>query len=131
MLRAYFEVLLAVREIHALADVALHYEVPAFGIKEHLDAVVHEVVLYAEVYVVRLLGTHVPYRAIHKFEARLNRTGADLADFLFVADTLYVLVGAELEVDLIRIVYRLLRQALANERGQVSANFAGQRQLAV
>ena len=52
-------------------------------------------------------------------------------DLLVVADALDMLVCAELKVDLIRVVYRLLRQALAYERGQVAADFAGQRELAV
>ena len=131
MLRADLKVLLAVREVHAAADVALHDEVATLGVEVHLDAVVHEVVLYAEVDVVRLLSAHVADGAVHELESGLDGAGADAADLLLVADALDVLVGAELEVDLVGVVDGLLGQALANERGQVAADLTGQGELAV
>ena len=125
------KVLVAVVEVDAAADVAVHDEVGALGVEEHLDAVLHQPVLDGEVDVVRLLGAQVADGAVHKLQAGLDGAGAYLAHLLVVADALNVLVRAELEVDLVGVVYGLLGQALAYERGQVAADVAAQAELAV
>ena len=87
--------------------------------------------LDGEVDVVRLLRAQVADGAVHKLEPGLDGSGAYLAYLIVVADALYVLVRAELEVDPVGVVYGLLGQALADERGQVAADVAAQAELAV
>ena len=122
---------MAVVEQDAEAGVAVHYEVAALGVEEHLDAVLYEPVFNPEVYVVRLLGAHVAYRAVDELEAGFNRAGANPADLLVVADALDVLVRAELEVDAVGVVYRLLRKLVAYELGEVAADLVAEGELAV
>ena len=51
---------------------------------------------------VSLLGAEMADRALHKLEIGADRFGADLLDLLLLANAVYIGVGAELEVDLIR-----------------------------
>ena len=125
------EIPVAVVEVDALADVAVHNEVGALGVEQHFHAVLHQPVLYGEVDVVRLLGAEVADRAVDQLQPGLDGAGAYLAHLFVVAYTLNVLVRAELQIDAVGVVYGLLGETFANERRQVAADVAAKAELAV
>ena len=115
----------------AAAAPVTHDDVLARAAEEHLHAVVAQVVLDTEVDLVRLLGAEVADRAVNQAQARADSARADTLDFLRVLKALNVLIGAKLKINAVGIVDDLLRLPLADERGQVAADIAAQRELAV
>ena len=79
----------------------------------------------------RLLGAEVADRAVNQAQARADSARADTLDLLRVLKALNVLIGAKLKINAVGIVDDLLRLPLADERGQVAADIAAQRELAV
>ena len=79
----------------------------------------------------RLLGAEVADRAVDQAQARADGARADLLDLLRILQALDVLVRAELQIDAVGVVDELLRLLLADEGGQVAADIAAQRELAV
>ena len=69
--------------------------------------------------------------AIHEFEPRFNRFFADFLDLVLVAESFYVLVRAEFEINLVGIVDELLREIVPYEFGKLAAHFVRKRQFAV
>ena len=119
-----------VRHDAAAAAVAQD-DVLARAAEEHLHPVVAQVVFDAEVDLVRLLGAEVADRAVDQTQARADGARADLLDLLRILQALDVLVRAELQIDAVGVVDELLRLLLADEGGQVAADIAAQRELAV
>ena len=119
-----------VRHDAAAAPVA-HDDILARAAEEHLHTVIAQVVFDAEVDLVRLLGAKVADRAVDQAQARADGTRADALDLLRVLKALDMLIGAELKINAVGIVDDLLRLPLADERGQVAADIAAQRELAV
>ena len=119
-----------VRHDAAAAAVAQD-DVLARAAEEHLHAVVAQVILDAEVDLMRLLGAEVADRAVDQAQARADGARADLLDLLRILQALDVLVRAELQIDAVGVVDELLRLLLADEGGQVAADIAAQRELAV
>ena len=124
-------VLMPVVRHNAAAAAAAHDDVLARAAEEHLHAVVAQVILDAEVDLMRLLGAEVADRAVDQAQARADGARADALDLLRVLKALDVLIGAELEINAVGIVDDLLRLPLADKRGQVAADIAAQRELAV
>ena len=122
---------LAVGDIYAAADIVFEDDVAAFRAEKHLDAAVAETVLYGEIYALRLLGAHVADGTIHQLEPRADSLFSDLLDFLFVADAFDVLVRAEFEIDLVRVVDEILRLVPAYELGKLAAHLRRKRKFAV
>lgn len=87
---------------------------------------VAQVILNAEVDLVRLLGAEVADRAVDQTQARADGARADLLDLLRILQALDVLVRAKLQIDAVGIVDELLRLLLADEGGQVTADVAAQ-----
>ena len=115
----------------AAAAAVAQDDVLARAAEEHLHAVVAQVVFNAEVDLVRLLGAEVADRAVDQAQARADGARADLLDLLRILQALDVLVRAELQIDAVGVVDELLRLLLADEGGQVAADIAAQRELAV
>ena len=87
---------------------------------------VAQVILNAEVDLVRLLGAEVADRAVDQTQTRADGARADALDLLRILKALDMLVGAELEVNTVGVVDDLLRLPLADERGQIAADVAAQ-----
>ena len=122
---------LRVLDDDALADVLLKDDVVALRAEYHLHAVVAEVVLYGEVYPLRLFRAHVAYGTVHQLQPGFDGFAADLLHLFLVAEPLNVLVRAEFEVDLVRVVDEFLREIVPDEFGQFAAHFIGERKFAV
>ena len=119
-------VLMSVVRHDAAAAAVAHDDVLARAAEEHLHAVVAQVILNAEVDLVRLLGAEVADRAVDQTQARADGARADLLDLLRILQALDVLVRAKLQIDAVGIVDELLRLLLADERGQIAADVAAQ-----
>lgn len=68
---------------------------------------------------------------IHQFEPRLNGALADLLHLFADVQSFDMFVGAEFEIDLIRIVDGILRQRFADQLRKISPDLAAQRQFSV
>ena len=116
---------------HAGAHRAVQQDVLALGLKAHLDAGGEQMVLDVEVELLRLLGAEVADGAVDELQPRLDGALADVLDLGALVDALDLGVGAKFQVDAVGVVDEGLGQLLANEVGQLAADLAGQRQLAV
>ena len=114
--------LAAVRDDNALADAVLNHEVLDVGIEKDIDAVVLKPQLDASVQNLRAFRSEMPDRTVDKLQARTNRAAADFLYLLGLADTLDMRVGAELEIDGIRIIDQRLRFLRADQVRQISAD---------
>ena len=124
-------ILMPVVRYDTAAAAIAHNDVLARAAEEHLYAVVAQIVFDAEVDLMRLLRAEVADRTVDQAQTRADGTRADALDLLRILESLDVLVGAELEVNAVGIVDDLLRLTLADERGQIAADIAAQRELAV
>lgn len=115
---------------NAAAAAAAHDDVLARAAEEHPHAG-RAGVLDAEVDLMRLLGAEVADRAVDQAQARADGARADALDLPPCSQGPDVLIGAELEINAVGIVDDLLRLPLADKRGQVAADIAAQRELAV
>ena len=131
VIRENLYVLVALADIDTLALVALKNYVVAFVAEEHVNAVFDEILLDGIVYVLRLLGAEVAYRAVNEAKTRFYRALSYLLDFLFASDALNMSVRAELEIDAVGIFNSLLRHIVADELGELTADLGAQGQLAV
>ena len=131
VIREDLYVLVALADIDALALVALKNYVVALVAEEHVNAVFDEILLDGIVYVLRLLGAEVAYRAVNEAKTRFYRALSYLLDFLFASDALNMSVRAELEIDAVGIFNSLLRHIVADELGELTAYLGAQGQFAV
>ncbi len=115
----------------AFATVVFEDNVVAFRAKENIHAVRDEILLDVVIDLLRLFGAHMANGAIHEFKSRFNCLFADFLDLLFVAQAFDMLVRAEFEIDIIRIVDEFLRKILSDEFGKRTAYFVGQGKFAV
>ena len=78
-----------------------------------------------------MLGAEVTDGAVDEPQTRHDGALTYLLDLLGVAETLDMGISAELEVDFIRIVYRLGGKLLTDKRRQISADIGAERELTV
>ena len=123
--------LIAVLQQYALALLILKDDVLALGIEQHLHAVVGQIVLDGQIQLLRLLCAQMADRAVHQLQAGMDGVLADLLDLLAGVDALHMGVCAELKIDLVGVVDKLLCKLLSDQGGQVAAHLIGEAQLAI
>ena len=131
MLCLYGAALLAVSDIHSLTFLAFEYKVGAFPAKQHLYAVALQILFYGKVKILSLFCSQMPYRAIHKAKSGLYGTLANILYLLGITYSLHPGACSEFKINLIRIIYRFLRNVRSYETWQVASHLAAQRQLTV
>ena len=131
VLRAQFPLARRARQQDAHAARALDEQVAALVAKEDFHAGVEQVVLDVFINLLGALGAQMPDGAVDQLEAGANGALADFFELLPLGNAFHLLVGAKLEVNGVGIINGLLCQRLANQGGQVSPHFAGERELAV
>ena len=62
---------------------------------------------------------------IHEFQPRFDGFSADLLHLFLVAQPFDVLVRAEFEIDLVRVIDEFLRKIVSYEFGQLAAHLVG------
>ena len=115
----------------AMTFVVLDDDVFAFCVEVHLHAGLLQPVLNVVIQFLRLLGAEMADRTVHKAQICLDGVLADLLDLLAVADTLDVWIRTEFKIDLVGIVNQFLRKRRADQVRQITADLAGQAQLAI
>ena len=90
-----------------------------------------QIMLDGEIDALRLFRSHVADRAVDQPQTGGNGAFANLLDRFRVSDALYMLIGAELKIDAVRIGNGILRHIRADQCRQISADLTAQRQLAV
>ena len=123
--------LIAVLQQYALALLILKDNVLALGIEQHLHAVVGQIVLDGQIQLLRLFCAQMADRAVHQLQAGMDGILADLLDLLAGVDALHMGVCAELKIDLVGVVDKLLCKLLSDQGGQVAAHLIGEAQLAI
>lgn len=123
--------LLAVGNEYTLALAVNDGEIGAFVTEQHFNALLLEILLDTEVYLVCMLGAEMTDGAVDEPQTRHDGALTYLLDLLCVAETLDMGISAELEVDFIRIVYRLGGKLLTDKRRQISADIGAERELTV
>ena len=118
-------------DLNAEAGPVLQHQVGAAVAEEYLDTVIDQVMLNGAVNLLRLFCAHVADGAIHQLEPGADGAGADLLDLFPRGNAFDMVLRPELQVDLIGIVDHALGILLAQQLGQLAADFVGKRQLAV
>ena len=111
---------------HAGADAFFQQDVLTFGLKQHLDALIQQIILNVQIKLLGLLGAKMADGAVHQLQARLNGPLADLLDVAALIDALHMGVRAEFQIDFVGIADQILRQILSDQLGQVAAHLIGQ-----
>ena len=122
---------LVVGDYDAGALVALDDDILAACGKHDLNAVLQQVLLNAQVQLVRHFSAKVAYRAVDQLKVGVYRLFAYLAYLVRFADALDMRVCAEFQIYLVGVVDGFLCELFADKFRQVSAYFARKRQLAV
>ena len=73
----------------------------------------------------------MPDRTVDKRQSRFRRSAPDILDFVGMGHSFDFAIRAEFEIDRIGITYDLGCQFPADKIGEISANVASQRKLAV
>ncbi len=128
---SYFLFGVALANDNSAADVAVKYDVIAVCAEHHVNAVLHEPYLYIVVKLLRFFRSEMADRAVYELEARFYGVLSDLFDLVIVADALYVGIRTELKINLIGVIYELLRKIRAYKIGQIAAHLVGERKLSV
>ena len=87
--------------------------------------------IFTAVELLRLLCAQMADRAVHQLQAGMDGVLADLLDLLAGVDALHMGVCAELKIDLVGVVDKLLCKLLSDQGGQVAAHLIGEAQLAI
>ena len=123
--------LLAVGNEYTLALAVNDGEIGALVAEQHFNALLLEILLDTEVYLVCMLGAEMTDGAVDEAQARHNSALAYLLDLFGVSEAFNVSIRTELEIDLIGIIDRLCSELLADKRRQISADIGTERELAV
>ena len=99
--------------------------------EQDLNIVRKQILLNGTIDVLRLFCAHMADGAVDQLQAGPDGTPADLLYFVAVQFAFNMGICAEFQIDLIGIINGLLYQLRADKGGQVSADFTGERELAV
>ena len=116
------QVSLAVGNGDSAADLVLQDQVAALVAEVHLHTVLLEILLDSQIDGLGFFRAHVADGAVHKLQARLNGTLADLLPLLFMLQALDMGVRAEFQIDLVGVVDGLLGQVLSDKSRQIAAH---------
>ncbi|MPM86470.1 hypothetical protein SDC9_133559 [bioreactor metagenome] len=115
----------------AFAYIIFQNNVGALVAEQNLHTLLQQILFDGKVQALRLLRPQVADGAVHQLQARLNGVLADLLALGVVAKTLDMLVGAEVQIDLVSVVDGLLSQILSDQGRQIAAHLIGKRQLSI
>ena len=127
----HFFNLFAVVDDNAATLVSFEKYVFALISEKYVNSVFDKVLFDSVVYLLRLFRAEVTDRTVNEFESRFDRALSYLLDLLILTYTLNVRVGAEFEINFIRILDHALRIVLTDEFGKRTADLVAERKLAV
>ena len=131
MLCADFTVFAVFLDICATASLALYYYIGTLPAEHYLNAVFLKVFFNCKIKLLCLFGAEVAYRAVNKAKSCLNGFQSDVFYLFGVSDSLDLIIGAELKIYLICVVYHLGGIFVAYKLGEHSADIGRERQLSV
>ena len=121
----------AIADRDALADLILQNQILALIAEVNLHAVVQQELLNAIVNGLGFFRAHVADGTVHQLQSGMDGAAADFLPLLVVAKALNVLIGAKIQINLIRVVDGLLCQLRPDQVRQIAAHLIAEGQLAV